>query len=202
MLVLNIYGMSLSKWFVALSTGWVIYAPSVNDSVSLLTLEPYAVTAILNDSTWFGSGAAYKPLLSVNNSSCNEEHVDIQISTDIPCYNIKVKKVVTGCVNACEPTQRLFFHNIPLVVGRYSFSTLSLCSGVDASRLVEYWWMVGDDMISRNYASRTNSQGWVDVTNYDPNQNTLEGTFEMDLIDYEKRIARFRKGVFKVKIIR
>jgi hypothetical protein len=57
-------------------------------------------------------------------------------------------------------------------------------------------------MIFRNYQSRANSFGWIEVTSYDPTQKILKGLFEMDLVDYEKRIARFRKGVFKAKITR
>jgi hypothetical protein len=201
MFVSNVFGMSLSNYFLILIAGWAMQDLSPNDSPLTFPVEPYGVTASLNDSTWFGSAAAYKALFIANDSACSKQQVDIIISTDLPYDKRKTNRIVTGCVNGCRPTQQLFFHNIPLKVGKYSFSILGQCAGVDERRFVaEYWWKIDDDMIARNYTSQVNRPGWVEITHYDVDQKMLEGTFEMDLIDYDKRIARFRKGAFKVKI--
>ena len=191
--------MNIVKCFFNLLIGWTVCSQSLNNLVPSLPIESYSVTAVVDDSSWFGSVTARKSFYHYNYSACDKDQVDLYVLTDLP-YE-KVKRLVTGCVDGCEPTQQLHFHNLPLAVGKYSLSALSLCAGENGIRLVaEYWWMIGNDVIIRNYGSRTNSRGWIEVTSYDSSQQLLEGTFEMDLIDYDKQVARFRKGIFKTRI--
>lgn len=193
--------MSLSNYFLTLLVGWGIQDLLLSDSLLTSPAKSYQVTASLNDSTWFGSAAAYKALFIAKDSVCSKQQVDIVVSTDLPYDKRKNNRVVTGCIAGCQPTQQLFFHNIPLKVGKYSFSLLGQCAGTDERRFVaEYWWLIDGDMIARNYTSQLNQLGWIEITRYDTNKKVLEGIFETDLIDYNKQIARFRKGLFKIEI--
>ena len=197
--------MNLLPYFFPLAIGWAVSGQSLNTLGRPLPPTSYSVTAVINNLSWFGSATARPSFYHYNYSACDQDQVDVYVLTDLPCQpNEKVNWPVTGCIDGCQPTQQLHFHNLPLAVGKYSLSALSLCAGEgDGIRLVaEYWWMIGDDVISRNYGSRANSQGWIEVTRYDADQQSLEGTFEMDLIDYDKRVAHFRKGQFKTKISR
>ena len=189
-------------WFFTLLIGWAIGSQSLSNLTLPVVVNPYGVTALLNDSTWFGSGTASKVVFIALDSSCTVDRVDINFATDLP-YNKRSKNVITGCVGDCDPTQHLFFRNVPLAIGKYSLSTLGSCIGVSEGRFAaEYWWISGGDIIVRRYRSLTNSRGWVQVTKYDKSQNMIEGTFEMELFDYENSSARFRKGVFRAKIVR
>lgn len=140
MFVSNLLGMSLSNYLLILLAGWATQNLPPNDLQLTPSTEPYGVTASLNDSTWFGSAAAYKALFIAKDSACFKPQVDIIISTDLPYDKRKTNRIVTGCVNGCQPTQQLFFHDIPSRVGKYSFSIISQCAGVDERRFVaEYW---------------------------------------------------------------
>jgi hypothetical protein len=154
------------------------------------------VTALLNDSTWFGSADAGKVLQ--DQSTCTSNRFDISSSTDLPYDNKQPKRPVTGCLGDCIPSQFLFFQNIPLAVGKYEIVTLNSCGGRNVA--VTYNQVVGGDMVINSYSSQNSKIGWIQVTGYNADQNAVEGAFEVELFDRTSKSARFRKGAFKALI--
>lgn len=170
------------------STGPNPEAPTING--------PYTVTALLNDSTWFGSAHASRSLATASQSSCSSNRFNISFSTDLPFNGNVSGQPVTGCSSKCDPTQILGFYNIPLAVGKYELSTLNECTG----RSVDYLLVTGGDIIIKTYNFQRNNSSWIQVTGYNASQKAVEGIFEVVLSDKTAQTVRFQKGAFKALI--
>lgn len=159
---------------------------------------PYRVTAILNDSTWYGSTYASKTIALTGETACTANRVDISFSTDLPYNKNTPKQVVTGCLGNCVPTQILAFHNIPLAVGKYEVSALNSC--VSPQGAITYFLLIGGDVISKTYTSKASSIGWVQITGYNASQNAIQGIFDVELSDDSAQTVHFKNGDFKALI--
>ncbi|MFD2937913.1 hypothetical protein [Spirosoma flavum] len=192
--------MNLSIWFYCLAFGCLACSkPSTTFSPNLPVDDgPYKVTALLNDSTWFGSASASRTLAITGQSACTSNRFDVRFSTDLPFNNTSPKQLVTGCLGDCIPTQVLVFHNVPLAVGTYNITTLNSCAGQNGA--ANYYWLLGGDAIIKTYNTQPGSNGWIQVTGYDADKKVVEGTFDIDLSDQSAKTARFKKGVFKAPI--
>ena len=160
----------------------------------LVNDAPYKVTALLNGSTWYGTAYASEAMAGARQSGCSSNRFNVGFSTDLPYDNNSSKRPVTGCLKDCVPTQMLGFQNVPLAVGRYEIATLNSCAA--QGEAVRYVWLVGGDAAVSSYTSKENKVGWIQVTNYDATQNTVEGSFEVSLSNKDGQMAHFQKGFF------
>ncbi|ARK11476.2 hypothetical protein A6C57_14730 [Fibrella sp. ES10-3-2-2] len=170
--------------------------------------NPHGVTAMLNDSAWYGTVQAINAANFID-KPCAEGKVMLMIKTDIPYpgnESFSKSETVNGCVGECVPTQALYINNIPLKKGTYSLSKLAEC-GSFAIKDVVYAWLVNGSGLKRGFRLQPKKANWVRVTRYDPRENTLEGRFEANLIDFKLnstestgRAAQFRQGRFLVKL--
>ena len=186
--------MHLSTWFIGLIFGCIACSKPSPPPEPLIS-GPYGVTALLNDSTWYGSAYAYKAADVAGVSACTLDRFGIGFSTDLPFDNTPPKRTITGCLGDCTPTQMLGIHNIPLAVGKYNLADLNSCGGQYGA--VEYFWLLGGDGIINTFGSQTSQAGWIQVTGYNASQHAVEGTFEFELSSETTKSARFQKGVFK-----
>ena len=205
--------MNLVKWliyliFVSLACSKSSTTPATPEPI----IEgPYRVTALLNDSTWFGSTYASKTLPTHNPytpSACTSNGFDLNLTTDLPYNNSSSIRPVTGCSGKCIPTQIMRFQNIPLAIGRYEIVTLNSCAA-DSRGAVEYIWLLGGDGIINQYNSQNSKLGWIEVTGYNSRQNAVEGVFELELAGQTSvkalgeptpQRARFQNGAFKALV--
>ena len=156
---------------------------------------PYRVTALLNDSTWFGAAYASKSVTITGGINCVANRVDISFVTDLPYNSNAPKQGVTGCLNDCVPTQRLVFYRTPLTVGKYKITDLTTCTAPQEA--VIYSLVLGGDAVINTYTSQPNSTGWMQITAYDESQKVIEGTFEVELSDKTTKTSLFKNGMFK-----
>lgn len=189
--------MNLLKWFVFLLIGCAACSKSSTTATPSID-GPYRVTALLNDSTWFGSTYASKTVTVAGQAACTTNRFNVGFSTDIPYTNYPSKLPVTGCTGDCIPTQSLGFRNIPLEIGRYEIATLNSCAGQDGA--VTYFWLLGGDGIVNVFTSKTSKGGWIEITGYNSTQNAVEGTFDVELSNQQGSGAHFQKGAFKAII--
>lgn len=182
-------------------------------SKPLVSQDLYDVTALLNDSLWYGSAVAEKEYVPTN-KSCTHDRFTIKIFTDLPHSKSvnEPKGGITGCVSKCTPTQILRFREVPLAAGRYKLSDLGACLKETTMAAGEYELLVGGDLAINLYypAGATIWQGkenniipghdrsWIQIIKYDAVANRIEGTFEVRLIGQNKEVANFTKGNFKV----
>lgn len=191
--------MNLLKWFIYLTFGCLACSESsTTPSPSEPVIEgPYKVTSLLNDSTWFGSAYASKTLDVIGQSTCTSNRFDIGFSTDLPYYNHPSTRPVTGCLGDCIRTQMLEFHNVPLAIGKYEVTTLNSCAGQYGA--INYYQLVGGDVIINKYNSQNSKIGWIEITAYNANQKAVEGSFEVELVNQAAEVVHFKKGTFKAR---
>lgn len=159
---------------------------------------PYRVTALLNDSTWFGAAYASKSVALTNGTACVANRVDVSFVTDLPYASNAPRQSTTGCLGDCVPTQRLVFYRVPLTVGKHRVAELSTCTAPQEA--VIYSLILGGDAVTNTYTSPANSTGWLQLTAYDESQNMIEGTFEVEVSDKTTKTTRFKNGQFKALI--
>ncbi len=189
--------MNILMWFIGLTLSAIACSnPSTNPASTID--GPHGVTALLNDSTWYGSANASKTVAISGSSDCIANRFDILFSTDLPYDANAPKHPVTGCSGDCTPTQSLSFHNVPLAVGTYEIAALNTCAGPGGA--VTYYWILGGDAIVNTYNSGNKPVGWIQVTGYNASQNAVEGAFEIDLVNQTTQAARFRKGAFNALV--
>ena len=189
-----------------------VFSPSVND-------QHYGVTALLNDSAWFGSTFAQRAYI-IEGKDCTFNQFALGLSTDLPHAKSGTEPIkgITGCTEQCVPTQHLGFQRIPLAVGQYKLAAIK--NWVEDNILhsaVDYTWIIGGDMAINHFYPRGttirnsrrifvdipgNDNSWIKVTHYNPKTGQLEGAFEITLVSRKGEIAHFTKGAFKVTLTR
>ncbi|MFD2935360.1 hypothetical protein [Spirosoma flavum] len=178
---------------------------------SLPTSSQYNVIGVLNDSTWFATGKAIR-LVKPKEQPNSVKQFNLQMITDInyPGNGSATRSpIITGCLGECIPTQRLHVYNIPLKKGKFKLRKLDKARTVDLER-INYWLLINGGGMNKNYHYEGRKPGWIRITRYDPQSNTVEGAFSFDLdenlkvynrlINSMPLIARFRQGLFRVKI--
>ena len=206
--------MKLTNCLVYLLVGGLSCSRPISVPVPSTLDVRYPVTALLNDSTWFGAAFAQREY-PIEGKPCTVNRFALGLYTDLPHARSGVEPIkgVTGCVVPCQSTQHLGFLRIPLAVGRYSLSDLKSCTENNTQPAGSYCWLIGGDIIINPFYTRGTvlSRGkrrlidipgtdssWIEVTKYDAKTNRVEGTFEITLIGRHNEIARFTKGVVKV----
>ena len=171
--------------------------------------NPYGVTAMLNDSAWFGMVQAINSSNFVE-KPCAEGKVTLMIKTDIPYPgngSYSKSEVVNGCAGECVSTQWLTFFNVPLKKGKYSIDKLNECGMFNKSETYNYSWHINGSGLIRVFKTQPKKTNWVRVTRYNSQTKTIEGRFEANLADYtynttdsSGRVASFRQGRFIARL--
>ena len=184
-------------WFIGLVLGFVACS-RLSTPPDPPIAGPYRVTALLNDSTWYGSASASKTVALSGSSDCTANRFDLNFSTDLPYDANAPKHPVTGCSGDCTPTQSLSFRHVPLAVGTYEIAALNACAGQGGAVL--YYWILGGDAIVNTFGSGSKPVGWIQITSYNASQQAVEGTFDVELVNQTTQTAHFQQGAFKALI--
>ena len=171
----------------------------------------YNVTALHNDSTWFGTAKALR--LFQTGSPESVKQFNIQIATDIPFPGRDMPKTpdytANGCTEECRRSQSLLFYNIPLKKGKYKIAKLDKKRIVDNER-ASYWLVGYSGGAYKKYLFQGRNPGWLRITGFDKKTNIIEGRFAIDLdedltlyarlVNDIPPIAKFSEGLFRVKL--
>ena len=188
----------MSKWFFFVVISSLACSTSSTMPDPTAAADTYRVTALLNDSTWFGAAYASKSVALTTATTCVANRIDISFVTDLPYSSNAPRQSTTGCLGDCVPTQRLVFYRIPLTVGKHRVAELSACTAPQEA--VIYSLLLGGDAVTNTFTSQTNSTGWMQITAYDESQNVIEGNFEVEVADKTTKTTRFKNGQFKALI--
>ena len=169
-------------------------------------------TALLNDSSWFGTGTAIR-VFSPKDQPNSIKQFNLMIITDIPFDGYKADYELppaTGCVGECIITQRLSLYNIPLKKGKYKVGKLDKRRKINIER-TSYTLLINGSGLLKQYQFEGRNRNWVRITRYNKEESTIEGRFSFQLDEnlnvYNRLennmspIARFRQGLFRVKLI-
>lgn len=171
----------------------------------------YNVTALRNDSTWFGTAKALR--LFQTGSPELVKKFNIRIATDIPFPGRDMPQIpnytANGCTADCRPSQSLLFYNIPLKKGKYKIAKLDKKRTIDNER-ASYWLIGYSGGTYKRYWFQDHNHGWLRVTSFDKKSNIVEGRFAISLdedLTLKSRlvndippIARFSEGLFRIKL--
>ncbi|TDE14681.1 hypothetical protein [Dyadobacter psychrotolerans] len=173
----------------------------------------FSVTALRNDSTWFATGKGLR-LIPADRDPGSVKQFNLRMTTDIPfpgrvIPQVDSAKIVTGCVGNCRPSQDLLAYNIPMRKGKYKIAKLDKRRTINNER--SSYWLVGySGGASKAYYHKGRKPGWIRITNFDKSTNVAEGRFAVSLdedltlfnrlINEIPPVARFREGLFRVKV--
>lgn len=176
---------------------------TISDQPPVRSDDPYGVTAMLNDSAWFGTARATQAT-SVAGQNCPADRFNLGILTDLPHRYSGTEPVggINGCRRLCVPTQHLSLANLPLTPGRYDLTALEACATPTASGC-SYQLLTGGDRIVDRYEWQPSDPGWVEITRYDAATNTVEGRFDVTVSSRMATVktCRFQKGVFTTRLV-
>lgn len=158
------------------------------------------VTALFNDSTWFGTATPAK-IYESEDKRCKGQRFMLIIRTDIPYEGLRLNPELPkpdGCINGdCYSTQVLNLDNMPLKRGRFRLTKLARCGTLN--NLSNHYWQTGQaGGTIRKFAYQKSRPNWVRVKRIDYATNQIEGQFALTLTDTSKQVMRFRNGAFRV----
>ncbi|MBD2703735.1 hypothetical protein IC229_24025 [Spirosoma sp. BT702] len=156
------------------------------------------VTALLNDSTWYGRGNASK-VIAVAGDACRLNRFNLYVSNELPYPKGARESAPYDCIGPCNTTQHLSFEKVPLAVGKYNMTDLTACSPYPLTG-ASYGLLIGGDAIFASYTAKGTDSGWIEVTRADTVANVVEGNFELALTSQSAKSVRFRNGRFAVRL--
>lgn len=163
--------------------------------------NPYGVTAMLNDSTWFGRANAIDAN-ALTNKPCAIGKITLLLATNqgYPGDRLRLPPAVLA-VQAGEfvPRQRLTFYDVPAKRGKYRLATLNQCGDL-ATRQGNFVLLLNGSGIADAYFVQTRQPNWVRISVIDSVAHTVTGRFRATLVSPAGRIARFRQGWFRAKL--
>lgn len=156
------------------------------------------VTALLNDSVWYGRAHLTKEQIKVGGRS---NWFAANFVTDLPhSKHIAQSQNLrhTGCLTPCVPSQILSFDRVPLAVGTFKLSA----SNTDRNRNIQvrYDLLSGGDAITDTYLLQIGSDSWIRITKYDLKAGVVEGAFKLRMVNTNGRKAYFKDGNFRANI--
>jgi len=169
----------------------------------------YPVSSLLNGETWYGNGKAVK-LRMINNDPCSNKRFMLFIQTDLPITGsryIGKRDTVTGCMEACNPTQGVSFYNVPLKKGTYKILDLDQYGTLNKDGS-HYNLLIKSGGVAKSYVPQNRKSNWIRVNKYDSINHTIKGSFRLRLKanynsvspDSTDKLVRFDKGTFNVKL--
>ncbi|KAA0992614.1 hypothetical protein [Dyadobacter aurulentus] len=179
---------------------------------SLPANSPFNVTAVLNDSIWYGTGK----VLRLRTSTEKPEQIrkfNLLVFTDIDYPGMgggPNPNTNNGCRDPeCTRTQALVIYKIPLKKGRSKIATLDKQSQVK-HEIASFSYIGNSGYLNNGYTYQGAKPGWVRVTRFDKATGTVEGRFEVTfgkdtaykhrLQDVMPATARFSGGLFRIKL--
>lgn len=159
---------------------------------------PKNATALLNDSTWYGRGKAFK-VTPVVGEACSTNRFNFYVSNELPYPKGARKSAINSCIGNCNTTQYLSFEKIPLAVGTYTLTDLNACSHLPVTA-ANYGLIIGGDAVFASFRAEGPTSGWIQVTKADTVTNVVEGLFELTLTGPSAKTMRFRNGHFSTRV--
>jgi len=180
---------------------------------SLPVDSKYSVTAMRNDSVWFGISNAFR-LIPPGKQPQSIKEFNIRFETDLNYIGRQFPKgwppnKITGCIEECNRSQSIILYNIPLKKGKYKIGGLDKRRKEGESR--SGYWLVGPSGGAyKRYFYEGRNPGWIRVTRVDKMTNTVEGNFSISFdedLKYEERlkndippVAKFTNGLFRAML--
>ncbi|MCF0063821.1 hypothetical protein MUK70_00575 [Dyadobacter chenwenxiniae] len=172
----------------------------------------FNVTAVLNDSVWFGSGKA----LRIKEAGKNIENVrkfNLIVLTDIDYPGMgggPNPNTSNGCLDPeCTRTQSLVVYNVPLKKGRFNIAKLNQHS-TRKNEFASLSYIGNAGGLLNHYVYKGLKPGWIRVTKFDKKLGIVEGRFvisfsqdtesDLPLRNRMSAAARFTDGLFRIKI--
>ncbi|WP_461084504.1 hypothetical protein [Spirosoma flavus] len=156
------------------------------------------VTALLNDSTWYGRGIASR-VFPVAGEACRLNRFTLYVSNELPYPKGAREAALYDCVGPCNTTQHLTIEKVPLALGKYTMTDLTTCSPYPLTG-ASYGLIIGGDAIFASYTAKGPDSGWIEVTRADTVANVVEGNFELMLTSQSAKTVRFRNGRFIARL--
>ncbi len=161
----------------------------------------YSVTAMMNDSTWFGTVTPAR-IYESKDKRCKGQQFMLIIRTDILYKGMPPTRKTPkpdGCITGdCYSTQVLNLDNIPLKRGRYRLPKVARCGTLN-NLSQHYWQTFPGNGTFRAFGYQKSKPNWVRVNRIDYATNIVEGQFALTLTDTSKQVIRFRDGLFRLK---
>ncbi|ACT92039.1 hypothetical protein [Dyadobacter fermentans] len=180
---------------------------------SLPSDSKFNVTAVLNDTAWFGTGKVLR-LIEQGQKIENAKKFTLVVFTDIDypgMGNGPNPNTDNGCVDPeCTRTQGLLIYNVPLKKGTYKISKLDKKSELPNEHANFAYIGNSGGMLNR-YIYTGSTPGTIKITKVNKALGTVEGRFDisfsqdtiLDLLPLRGKMrttAHFRNGLFRIKI--
>lgn len=163
--------------------------------------NPYGVTAMLNDSAWFGRAYAAEAV-ALNDNPCASGRFIVFLDTNVgyPGDQLRLSPQ-QAAMQAGEfvARQRLEFFNIPARKGTYRVSELNQCGGIVISQ-GNFALLGNGSALIEPYFLQPTQVGRLRITKIDSTARTVSGKFRVTLTASSGRVARFRQGRFIAKL--
>ncbi|MBO0952450.1 hypothetical protein [Fibrella forsythiae] len=163
--------------------------------------NPYGVTALLNDSTWFGRAYAAEAA-ALNNNPCATGRFTVFLDSNVgyPGDQLRLSPQQMA-LQAGEfvARQRLTFYNIPARKGSYRINELNQCGGIVASQ-GNFALLGNGSALMEPYFLQPTQTGRVRIMKIDSAARTVTGKFKVTLTAPGGRVARFRQGWFIARL--
>lgn len=154
----------------------------------------HAVTAVLNDTLWYGRVNA-AAAVALNDSSCAEGKLLLLLSTNQGYLGDQFRlspEVLAMQAGDYVPRQRLTFYNVPARRGKYPLRTLAACGGV-VRKQGDFALLGNGSALVEAYFLQPGKLNWVRITRIDSAARLVTGKFRATLLGPAERVARFRK---------
>ncbi|RYF70143.1 MAG: hypothetical protein EOO39_16280 [Cytophagaceae bacterium] len=162
--------------------------------------NPYGVTAMLNDSAWFGRAYAAEAA-ALNDKPCAVGRFTVFLATDrnYPGGELRLSpEVVAMQAGEFVPRQRLTFSNIPAKKGFHHVSELNQCGGISVEQ-GNFLLLGNGSGIMDAYFLKPSKSNQVRIVKIDSATRTITGSFKLTLANPTGRTAHFRNGWFVAK---
>ncbi|WP_375448242.1 hypothetical protein [uncultured Fibrella sp.] len=159
--------------------------------------NPYGVTAMLNDSIWFGR-AYVAEAAALNSNPCATGRFTVFLDSNVgyPGDRLRLSpQQVAMQAGEFVARQRITLYNIPAKRGSYRINELNQCGGIVVSQ-GNYALLGNGSALIEPYFLQPKQVGQVRIIKIDSAARTVTGTFKVTLTASSGRVARFRKGRF------
>lgn len=162
-------------------------------------LKRNRVTALLNNSRWHGEAFGGRDSWHEGRKYSVPNWFDAGFIADSPRATYSSQKVITDTLTQLLVRQWLHINHIPVTTGMYNLSDSTTRQNLQIK--VKYDIMEGEDVISNSYYLSQGSNNWIQILKYDLKSEMITGAFNLKLINQSGRVAYFKNGVFKIRMI-
>jgi hypothetical protein len=161
----------------------------------------HSVTAMLNDSVWYGQATA-ADATALNDSACANGQILLFFASNVGYIGDRLRlppDVLARQAGEFIPRQRLTLYNVPARKGKYALKALNQCGGV-VLRQGNFALLGNGSALIEAYFLKANKPNWVRISRIDSTARSITGRFKATLVDTTGRVAQFRHGRFQAKM--